>query len=548
MKRFLSTIAAVIIVINTISIITVSSSEVAIKHLSNFIAPIEIINPECSEMNWIAVSDRAGLEAINDNLRGNYYLTNDIDLSGKEWKPIGEEWYNEFRGTFDGQGHVIHNMTIKKGVREIGLFGQIKGAEIRNVGLVNTNIDIHERRAWVGGIAGYVVSGAASRVLNCYNTGKIVVYVYDPGYGDAYNVANVGGITGYATSWGLYVYDCYNAADITVHSDEDSFVGGIVGNYASFSSKTYVKRSFNTGNLTVSGNRGTYAMGIGNAQISECFNAGSITAKQSPRFMVTTGLGNLAEISDSYNMGTVTKVDVAIDCIWDISNINFAELCFDTIWTIIPGINKGMPILRVFEHMYVPDCDSCFELGATCKTCSIENIKVSATANKANINTADGVKLPGNSLIINPNGFENSGYETTLSITSEQLSQANLNSSETELFHVDHTGKVTNAGRVEPDSNGAVEIAIGTAAYYVLSAEEPIGANDNRFRLGDVTGTGEIGTDDALEILKFIVGVDNFIAKSTLSAAAANIIGGDIGTKDALEILKYIVGIPSMVD
>ena len=107
------------------------------KNLPNFIAPIEVIDPDDPEYaDWIPISDRIGLsQVINNNLSGKYYLTNDIDLSDGEWeRSIGRTYYEgPFTGTFDGQGYVIRNMTIthlRAWVLPAGLFGQIGRAHV----------------------------------------------------------------------------------------------------------------------------------------------------------------------------------------------------------------------------------------------------------------------------------------------------------------------------------------------------------------------------------------------------------------------------------
>ena len=42
---------------------------------------------------------------------GQYFiLMNDIDLGGKEWSPIGTSDDISFRGTFDGNSHLISNL------------------------------------------------------------------------------------------------------------------------------------------------------------------------------------------------------------------------------------------------------------------------------------------------------------------------------------------------------------------------------------------------------------------------------------------------------
>ena len=65
-----------------------------------------------------------------------FVLTNDIDLSEySNWTSIGTS-SNKFQGTFDGQGHVISNLTrVDDTIRDcFGLFGYINNATIKNLG------------------------------------------------------------------------------------------------------------------------------------------------------------------------------------------------------------------------------------------------------------------------------------------------------------------------------------------------------------------------------------------------------------------------------
>lgn len=55
-----------------------------------------------------------------------------IDMEGITMTPIGSSEVNSFRGTFDGQGHVISNLVIS-GESNIGLFGYVTGgAYVKN--------------------------------------------------------------------------------------------------------------------------------------------------------------------------------------------------------------------------------------------------------------------------------------------------------------------------------------------------------------------------------------------------------------------------------
>ena len=63
------------------------------------------------------------LKGMADDLCGWYVLADDIDLAGENWQPMGiyfsnyetvnaSYWTYAFRGTFDGAGHTISNLTI----------------------------------------------------------------------------------------------------------------------------------------------------------------------------------------------------------------------------------------------------------------------------------------------------------------------------------------------------------------------------------------------------------------------------------------------------
>lgn len=63
-----------------------------------------------------------------------YVLTNDIDLSGKNWLPIGNE-KTPFSGVFDGNNYTISGLTctFQQAKKYQGLFGVTKNAVIKNI-------------------------------------------------------------------------------------------------------------------------------------------------------------------------------------------------------------------------------------------------------------------------------------------------------------------------------------------------------------------------------------------------------------------------------
>ena len=68
-------------------------------------------------------------------------LANDIDMAdGPAWLPIGTSTTNFFAGTFDGNGHFIRNMHASNPMANFGFFGFTRGATIRNLGFIDTNV------------------------------------------------------------------------------------------------------------------------------------------------------------------------------------------------------------------------------------------------------------------------------------------------------------------------------------------------------------------------------------------------------------------------
>lgn len=94
------------------------------------------------------ITTREQLAAIADNLAGSYALGADIDLSGFDWKPIGNG-SAAFRGRFYGQGHSIRNLVCTNNPSENsyrGLFGCTRHAIIvRSLGFGNGR---RERICW----------------------------------------------------------------------------------------------------------------------------------------------------------------------------------------------------------------------------------------------------------------------------------------------------------------------------------------------------------------------------------------------------------------
>ncbi len=147
-------------------------------------------------------------------------LLNDIDLSSVNWTPIGQTSTQKmFKGTFDGNGYTIKNLTIDDDsdtnkTNGHALFGWLQGT-VKNLTIDNASVKAHHN---VGIIAGYTESGT---IENCKVTNSIIEATHkdDDLCGD-----KVGGITGFVSMG--YVKNC-TVSNTTITAGRDA--GYVVG-------------------------------------------------------------------------------------------------------------------------------------------------------------------------------------------------------------------------------------------------------------------------------------------------------------------------------
>ena len=127
---------------------------------------------------------KAFRDSVNagETYKGEYVrLTDDIDLGGEEWTPIGGGGTGQqFWGTFDGDGYTISNLKISRGLsytaenKGIALFGATQGGEIRNFTLHNADVT-------GSGYVAAVVGGDAyleSKITGVRVTGRVQISGY----------------------------------------------------------------------------------------------------------------------------------------------------------------------------------------------------------------------------------------------------------------------------------------------------------------------------------------------------------------------------------
>ncbi|MDD3593799.1 MAG: flagellin [Candidatus Gastranaerophilales bacterium] len=163
--------------------------------------------------NLVLINTRAELEAIkNTQTESNkvYVLMSDINLAGKEWEPISPGYATAFKGTIDGNGYKIDNLTCSSGSYK-GFIGDLMGT-VKNLALTNVNIS---GGSTLGGLVGRFDSGT---IDNCYVTGKV------SGTGN-----QIGGITGRMLA-SARIINSYANVDVSGGQDTGGLVGALHGN------------------------------------------------------------------------------------------------------------------------------------------------------------------------------------------------------------------------------------------------------------------------------------------------------------------------------
>ena len=204
-------------------------------------------------------------KAVQGNLSLNCTLTDDINLTGKEWTPIGD-YDNRYTGTFNGGNHTISVLTVKGSDENAGLFGYIgSNGMVKNVVLKHVQIASDYQNAYVGGVAG----NNDGAIENCSVSGSVSG---NSNSGGTYN--SVGGIVGY--QWSGSITRCSSSATV----NGTGCVGGVVGQTNSGATLT---ACYATGNVTAENNntKGTFfaggVVGCNGGILTACYATGKVT-------------------------------------------------------------------------------------------------------------------------------------------------------------------------------------------------------------------------------------------------------------------------------
>ena len=185
-------------------------------------------------------------ELVNEEwkLDINITLTDDIDLKGIDWTPIGIDYNHQYTGTFDGGGKTITGLTVTGSDQYAGLFGYIgTGGKVMNVKLEGVQIESDNEMSNVGGVAGC----SRGNIENCSVSGSVIGRGMNSIVGGVVGYQNGGFLTGCSSSAtvnagctaggvagisdsGATLTACYATGDVTLESiNTGNYAGGVVG-------------------------------------------------------------------------------------------------------------------------------------------------------------------------------------------------------------------------------------------------------------------------------------------------------------------------------
>ena len=219
------------------------------------------------------VTSADGLMNIAELVNGgksdiNITLTADIDLTGKDWTPIGTDYDNSYKGTFDGGGHTITGLTFTTNDEYAGLFGWLNRAgTVKNV--VMEGVQITSNQIYGGSIGG-VVGYSWGTIENCSVSGSVSGTVYVGGVvgvqiggsitgcsssATVKGMVDVGGVAGQTNS-SATLTACYATGNVIIEMDTKKNIAG--GSLVGMNAGSSLLACYATGNVTSTGSSTGY--------------------------------------------------------------------------------------------------------------------------------------------------------------------------------------------------------------------------------------------------------------------------------------------------
>ena len=466
-----------------------------------------------SEVTWTVITSLGSegsttgtdLQGMNGGLTGNYVLGSNIDASdtsswndGAGFDPIGEFGGDEFKGNFDGLGHIVSNLTINRPSEDnIGLFGYVYtetiSKTISNIGIVDNSF-----------IGKNNVGGLIGMSLGSYNEDSSIEYSYIKNSYSTGNVSgenNVGGLVGRGEN--TLLKNSYALGNVS----GESYVGGLVGYY----SNSDITNAYSTGEVKGDNKVGGLA-GYANSYSNITNSFWDIdTSKQ------TTSDGGIGIYSSTEN--SINAFTEATYTNWD----------FDNTWFIIDGETR--PMLRSEYSTTITNAHQLqlMAIDLTADYTLANDIDLSATKDNASDiwNIAKG---------FDPIGDGTTGFTGNLDGLGHTISDLTVNRASEDkvgLFGEISGGSISNIGLVDNsiignDHTGGVVGKVGVNSTII-----------NSYSTGAVSGNNYIG---GLSGSNFEYSSKIINSYSTGAVNGNNHIGGFVGLNYGTIANSYSTG------
>lgn len=335
-KTFLKTVALVLVLALAFSVNVFSFSAFA----------EEISQTDAIPEGYIEIASAYALNKIRDNLSGKYIITQDIDMDGYNWTPIGTS-EEPFTGVLDGNKKILTNFKVNNEnvttATNIGLFGCTSNATISNLFVKGASITVKQPYASAIQVNIGTLAGTATQTVfkDCIVTGSI----------NAENIksGSVGGVAGKAIVCSLN--NITNAADVSIKTDAKLTtisIGGIAGSARS----GIINQCSNYGDIFASGTdslsdtRFVQAGGIAGGtedyanQILNSYNQGTIGVDfTTPSTCVGGIIGDCWYVKNCYSTGGITVPEDFGGCVGAIAG---------EFWTSVLDTNPAPRIENVY--------------------------------------------------------------------------------------------------------------------------------------------------------------------------------------------------------
>ena len=271
---------------------------------------LPIINDDAQTVDVNSAAQLAGfVELVNGgNTYEDYTVTlhSSLDLNGKEWTPIATGARScsspsgnsfKFKGTFDGNGNTIYNLSItadpENADQAIGLFGIVDGGTVMNLKFENVDINVPSSEMAAAAVGMLTGGGTVSGIEVV--SGKIIAK------------RGNGAVVGRMTKSGT-IEDCINRATV---SGSDSNVGGIVGAayYTEQDSKMIISNCTNYGEVSCTAPVSVVGgiVGLSAADVINCINEGTIKGTGADVAGIVAEQQNAGSIKGCVNKGDITN-------------------------------------------------------------------------------------------------------------------------------------------------------------------------------------------------------------------------------------------------